>query len=277
VTLAWNVGNVRLASNRMITDGKTGACDINLLPGNHDVMIEGNVIAQADGVGSVNAINFDSTDTRPEITDVTIRNNRIGPVHGGGDAIQAKHTRRLLVEDNEIFGITLPPGSDAHPDVLQSIYGSADMTVQRNFIHDIAAQGVFVQGFRGVNTNVTATHNVVVRVAYPWTAFIFDVANSSITHNTVDGVVRIGATTRGSDVRANIATYGLLTDGDAQVSENYNLSQRFTRVPGGGSIVGRPVFRDAARNDFALAQGSPGKGVVDGLDVGSRFPSFPAP
>jgi hypothetical protein len=268
VNVASGVRGVALVGNRWSAPGNA----LNIEYGAARILIAGNRISQTRSNEAVNLINFNSTDTQPQISDVTIRGNRIGPVASGGDAIQAKHTRNLRVEDNEFSGVRLPPGSDAHPDVLQSIYGSTGLSFKRNFIHDVASQGLFVQAFRGVNTNVTATDNVVVRVAYPWTAFILDIVGSNISHNTVDGVMRIGATSRQSKVQANIATYGLLTDPGAQVAPSSNLAQRFTGERGPGSVQGKPRFRNPRRDDYRLRRRSAGRRRAPGRrDIGSLY------
>ena len=145
--------------------------------------------SQRASVRGPNAINFNSTNTRPAIVAVTIRDNRIGPVAGGGDAIQAKHTCGLVISHNEIFGVRCPAGSSSHPDVFQSIYGATGLTIKDNFIHDIAAQGIF-QRFVGINRNFKAYDNVIARVAYPWVAFSATV--DTITHNTIDGILPRG-------------------------------------------------------------------------------------
>jgi hypothetical protein len=234
------------------------------------VLIEGNRLGHRASVVGANVINFSSTNTRPAIEDVTIRGNVIGPVPGGGDAIQAKNTRGLVVENNEIFGVSRPPGSKAHPDAFQSIYGAADLTLRGNFIHDIAAQGIFLESFRGANTGFVARDNVIVRVAAPWVGFSFAAVGARVEHNTVTTTLAIDRTTRNASIIANIAK-SLYPRPGAQYNENYNLTTRFTRTPGPNSIRGKPTYRSGRRNDFRLKRGSRGsRKAPNGKDIGSR-------
>ena len=188
---------IALVGNRWTTDGRSGGTNLAIEPGVRDVLVAANRISQRASVRGPNAINFNSTNTRPAIVAVTIRDNRIGPVAGGGDAIQAKHTRGLTISHNEIFGVRRPPGSAAHPDVFQSIYGATGLTIKDNFIHNIAAQGIFLQRFKGTNRNFNAHDNVIARVA-AWTAFSANARKATISHNTIDGILRAEAPQSGS-------------------------------------------------------------------------------
>jgi hypothetical protein len=266
---------VAFVGNDWITDGRSGGTSLNLEAGVADVLVQGNLIGQAPDVLGANAINFRSTDTRAPIVDVTIWGNRIGPIAGGGDAIQAKNTKRLLIQSNEIFGLARPSGdSQYHPDAIQSIYGAEDLTLRGNFIHDIAAQGVFIQLYRGANTGFRADHNVVARVASPWIAFAFNSVGAAVQHNTIDGKLTAAGTS--IDLVSNVATYALAPSATAQFTRyDYNVSLRFTRPPGPNSIVGSPTYRDAPRNDFTLSQASLGWGAApDGTDIGSHQTVF---
>jgi hypothetical protein len=236
------------------------------------LLIARNQIAQPVSLRGINAINFNATNQTPAIVAVTIRDNRIGPVPGGGDAIQAKNTRGLRIVGNEIFGVKRPPGTDAHPDAFQSIFGARDLTIEGNFIHDIAAQGIFLQLFQGPNRGFVARDNVIARVAYPFVAFTFSSVGARVTHNTVDGIMRIGSLTRRAQVIANVATFGMLIDAPIG-REDYNLSKNFTTAKGPHSLTGAPQYRNPARNDFALAPGSPGyRAGPDGKNFGSLQP-----
>jgi hypothetical protein len=270
VGLAEGVSRVALVGNKWATDGRSGGSALYLKAGVRYVLVERNRIAQRASVQGVNAIDFDSTNALPAIGPVTIRGNRIGPVPGGDDAIQAKHTRSLRVEDNEFFGVRLPPGSDSHPDVLQSIYGARDLVLRGNFIHDISAQAIAIDDFMGENRNVRIRDNVIARVAYPWVAMSVDGLGGRLSHNTIDATLTLGPGTRGMEVIANIAAYGLLIDPAAEVSENFNLSRRFTRPSGRRSITGRPRYRNPTRDDFRLTRGSRGSRSAPGRrDLGA--------
>jgi hypothetical protein len=275
VTLETGVAQVALVGNDWITDGQTGGTNLSVKAGVREVLVEGNRIGQETGVLGGNGINFSSTDTRAAIEDVTIRGNAIGPMRGGGDAIQAKNTRRLVIEDNEIYGVSRPDGSDAHPDAIQSIYGAVDLVIRRNFIHDIAAQGVFVQEYRGENRNFRAEDNVVARVAYPWQSFAVRANASYIAHNTITGSLRVGGSA--TEVIGNIAKSSLTIENSQLVREDFNLSARFVATRGPNSLLGVPAFVDPAGNDFSLLPDSLGKGAgPDGSDIGSSHTVFPA-
>ena len=231
------------------------------------ILIAANKIAQTARLKSINGINFNSSNTHPAISSVTIRDNRIGPIPGGGDAIQAKHTRHLTIERNIIAHLSRPPGSSAHPDAFQSIYGASHLTIKGNFIHNIAAQGIFVQGFKGANRNVTAEDNVIVRVAKPWVAFGLKASHAKINHNTIDGLLRA----RGPSLRllANVVDSLFLPAPGRR--ERYDLARSFSSKPGGQSIKGEPEFRNPAKNDFRLSPHSPGWRDGPGhTDIGSR-------
>jgi len=276
VELLPGARRVALVGNRWTTDGRSGNTNLSMGAGVRDVLVEGNRIAQRPGTGVATAINFSSTDTSPAIADVTIRGNRIGPIPGGGDAIQAKHTRNLLIEDNEIFGVRRPPGSSAHPDVFQSIYGAEGLTLRRNFVHDIAAQGIFVQRFRGENRRLRIEDNVIARVAPPWVALSFEAQGAKLIHNTVEGLVRgSGASI---EMVGNVAGSLLVPTETAKlVDERYNLAERFAGPPGPSSMLGQPIYRNSTANDYRLAPDSPGTGTAaNGADIGARRADFSA-
>jgi len=280
VELLPGASQVALVGNRWTTDGRSGNTNLSMGPGVRDVLVEGNRIAQRPGAGLANAINFSSTDTLPPIVGVTIRGNRIGPVPGGGDAIQAKHTRRLVIEDNEFFDIKRPPTKPgelaAHSDVFQSIYGAVDLTIRRNFIHDIAAQGIFIQGFRGENPRPVVEDNVLVRFDAPWVPLTVSGTDMRVRRNTVQGTLRTGPGVETGDISGNIAST-VLIEPTASPVEDYNLASRFTRSKGPHSIVGAATFRDPTTNDFRLAPDSPGAGTAaEGADIGARRADFSA-
>lgn len=244
---------------------------INLRAGARKVLLARNRITQRRGAGSANAVNFSSAPDLPPIADVTIRDNRIGPLRGGGDAIQAKHTRRLVVEDNEIFGVRRRSGSKAHPDVFQSLFGAEDLVLRGNFIHDIAAQGIFVQRLRGANRRLRIEDNVIARVAYPWVALSFSARGAQLAHNTLLGATRVGPSSRRAVLVGNIIATLDLPGGAGALRDYRNLVGRSTGRAGHGNIAGGPAFRDARRNDFRLVPGSRGSGQApNGADVGSR-------
>ncbi len=272
VNVDAGVRRVALVRNRFVTNGAEGRSSLNIGAGARGILVAGNQIGQGASVRGANAINFNSTNALPAIVDVTIRDNRIEAVPGGGDAIQAKNTRGLTLDHNDISGVRAPAGTGAHPDAFQSIYGAKDLTIKDNFIHDIAAQGIFLQVFQGENRGFDAHDNVIVRVAYPFVAFSANAAQASITHNTVDGVFRVTALDGKARVLDNIATFGLLSGGRIG-REDYNLAQNFTATKGPHSIAGKPQYRDITRNDYSLAPGSPGyRAGPAGKDLGSRRP-----
>jgi hypothetical protein len=272
IRLLSRTRRVALVGNRWFTDGRSGGTNLVIEAGAEGVLVEGNSIGQRGSVGVANAINFSSTDRLQPIRRVTIRDNRIGPITGGGDAIQAKNTRGLLVEGNEIFGVRRPPRSGAHTDAFQSIYGARGLVLRRNFIHDIKAQAVFLQNFRGANVGFRAEDNVIARVAGPWVELSCNAFSARLIHNTIGGLVRIGGSTRRAVVVANIAGALIYNAGAQTARDEANLAQRFKPRRGRRSILGSPRYRNARRNDFRLGQGSRGVGVAPGgSDVGSRW------
>jgi hypothetical protein len=240
-------------------DFRTSTGAVKIAAGVRRVLIARNRIAQRRGGQSANAINFSSTNKSDVIESVTIRDNRIGPVPTGGDAIQAKHTRGLVIEGNEIFGVRRPRGSKDHPDAFQSIYGAEDLTIRRNFIHDIAAQGIFVERFGGENRRLRVEDNVIARVAYPWVPLSFSARDAKLIHNTVLGLIRTGQSTRRAVLVGNIASKLLVPPGTGVARRDHNL------------VGGQPRFRNTRRNDFRLRRGSPGRHRGPRrTDIGSR-------
>ena len=258
--------NIQAAASRISVVGNH-TTNLNIQWGASHVLVAANRIAQSARLRSINGINFNSTNVHPAISDVTIRDNHIGPIPGGGDAIQAKHTRGLTIQRNIIAHLSRPPASGAHPDAFQSIYGARHLKIVDNFIHNISAQGIFVQDFKGANSVVTARDNVIVRVAKPWVAFGLNASHAKIANNTIDGVLRA----RGPSLRLLANVVGSLLLPAPGRRERYNLAGSFSSKPGTHSVKGEPRFRNAARDDFRLRRGSPGSHAgPGGHDIGSR-------
>jgi hypothetical protein len=273
VNVRGGVSSVGLVRNRIVTDGRSGGTNVNIAAGVRGLLIARNVIAQRSGLVGTSAINFSSTDTLPPIVGVTIRGNRIGPIPGGGDAIQAKNTRNLLIEENDISGLRRGPRCPlCHPDAIQTIFGFSGLTLRRNFIHDNAAQGVALQRYRGVNRNFRASDNVIVRIAYPWSSIGVDADGARVVHNTIGGTLLIGKLTRRTTIVGNISGGLVIEPGAGVIRNERNLASRFAGRRGRGSILGGARFRNPGRNDFRLRKDSLGRNKgVGGADLGSRF------
>jgi hypothetical protein len=136
--------------------------------GSHDIDFEHNAIngGGRTSVGialisidcnAANAPRYSGCTTYPPVSAVTIKGNRLtGPF--GTDAINISHYDGLDIEDNEITKVV---ENGEHADTLQSVFGGANLTFRRNYVHDICGQGFFLKD--GRVSNVVYDDNLVVR------------------------------------------------------------------------------------------------------------------
>jgi hypothetical protein len=135
--------------------------------GDHDILVEhndihdcGNCVEAASVDPTVHDSPCTSCSAQAPISNVTIRGNRI--VDPGTDALYVGNFRNLVVEDNEIVGVT---EDGDHSDCLQSTFGGDGLVFRGNYVHDNRCQGFFIKD--GRVTNVTVEDNVFTKNTKP--------------------------------------------------------------------------------------------------------------
>jgi hypothetical protein len=233
-----------------MVDGSLRA--VSLQAGADSVVLEGNSLTNPNGTG----INFSSDSSRPAVSNVTIRGNRIDGI--AVDAIQAKNFRNLTVEGNEFANVRRPAGSTAHPDVLQTVFGGENLVFRDNYVHDYDAQGFFIAD--GQVTDVVVENNLFEGHEGPMSPVrIADAVDVRFVNNTVRGLTRFSGGSRNVTIKNNlIQTLQKDTSGGLTVAyQDYNLIESGPRS-GAHDIGGTPRFVNSSAGDFDLAAGSPG-------------------
>ena len=240
---------------------------VSLQAGADGVLLEGNSLTNPNGTG----INFSSDSSRPAISNVTIRGNRIDGI--AVDAIQAKNFRNLTVEGNEFANVRRPAGSTAHPDVLQTVFGGENLVFRNNYVHDYDAQGFFIAD--GKVTGVVVENNLLEGHEGPMSPVrIADAVDVRFVNNTVRGLTRFSGGSRNVTIMNNlIQTLQRDTSGGLTVAyQDYNLIQSGPRS-GAHDLGGTPNFVNSSAGDFDLAAGSPGidAGTGSGAPASDRL------
>jgi hypothetical protein len=223
---------------------------IKLAAGSGPVYIAGNRISNPSGYG----MNFSAGAGDAPIVDVTVRGNLFDGI--AVDAIQAKNFRNLVIEGNEFRNVR-PTDPNAHPDVLQTVFGGQNLTFRNNWMHDYEAQGFFIAD--GTVNGVVVENNVIDDSDGPMSPVrIADAVGVSFVNNTVRGLARFSARTRAAVIRNNIfeqleldRSEGLTID-----YEDFNLIESGPRA-GANDRTGPPRFVNEAAGDFELLAGSP--------------------
>jgi len=245
------------AQNVGFTNG-TLAGGIKLAAGAGPVYIAGNRISNPNGYG----MNFSADSNDAPIVDVTVRGNVFDGI--AVDAIQAKMFRNLLIEGNEFKNVRATEAS-AHPDVLQTVFGGQNLVFRGNWMHDYEAQGFFIAD--GTVTGVVVENNLIEDSDGPMSPVrIADAVGVSFVNNTVRGLTRFSAGTRGAVIRNNIIQQ-LDLDRSAGLTvdyEDYNLIESGPRA-GAHDRSGSPRFVSEGSN-YELQPGSPAldAGTSDG-------------
>ena len=231
------------------TNGTLGE-GIKLAAGSGPVLVAGNRISNPDGYG----MNFSADASDAPIVDVTVRRNVFDGI--GVDAIQAKNFRNLLVEGNEFKNVRAGE-SGAHPDVLQTVFGGQGLTFRNNWLHDYEAQGFFIAD--GTVNGVVVENNLIEDSEGPMSPVrIADAIGVSFVNNTVRGLARFSADTRGAVIKNNILELlDLDPSGGLTIDyQDYNLIESGPRT-GDHDRGGAPRFADEEGGDFELLAGSP--------------------
>ena len=225
---------------------------VSLQAGADSVLLEGNALTNPNGTG----INFSSDLSRPAVSNVTIRGNKIDGI--AVDAIQAKHFKNLTVEGNEFANVRRPAGSTAHPDVLQTVFGGENLVFRDNYVHDYDAQGFFIAD--GTVTGVVVENNLFEGHEGPMSPVrIADGVNVRFVNNTVRGLTRFSGGSRNVTIKNNLIQT-LQKDASAGLTvayDDYNLIESGPRS-GAHNLAGAPKFVNSAAGNFDLAAGSPG-------------------
>jgi parallel beta helix pectate lyase-like protein len=225
---------------------------VSLQAGADSVLLEGNTLTNPSGTG----INFSSDSSRPAISNVTIRGNRIDGI--AVDAIQAKNFRNLTVAGNEFANVRRPSGSTAHPDVLQTVFGGENLIFRDNYVHDYDAQGFFIAD--GAVKGVVVENNLIEDSEGPMSPVrIADAIDVSFVNNTVRGLTRFSGGSRNVTIKNNLiqTLQRDASNGLTVAYQNHNLVESGPRT-GPNDIGGTPRFVNPSEGNFDLAAGSPG-------------------
>jgi hypothetical protein len=164
--------------------------------GAHDVLVEdndihdcGNCVEAASVDPAVHGSPCPSCTAQAPIGDLTVRGNRI--VDPGTDALYVGNFRNLVVEDNEIVGVT---ENGDHSDCLQSTFGGDGLVFRGNYVHDNRCQGFFIKDGRVTNVvvedNLFANNTkpcgggVACDPGAPYTFQLYDTIGVAVRHNT---------------------------------------------------------------------------------------------
>jgi hypothetical protein len=258
--------------------------DILLWAGANQVLLEGNVInsrpAGATGGGSgiafasmanvPGAPGYPNVEHRAPISNVTIRNNRFTAI--GTDAIRPANFRNLLIEGNDITGVT---ENGDHNDAIQVVFGGRGLVFRNNYVHDNTGQGFFIKD--GQTHDVVIANNVFAHNRDVFVQIhLFETIGVSIYNNTSwdnggGNLLRDGV--RHAVVRNNVfEQFGIEATDAAAVrattSSDYNL---FGAAPpmltrGAHDQVGRPSFVAAGSGDYRFTSRSAGidSGTAEG-------------
>lgn len=238
-------------SDHVKLTGNTITATVNVRAGAHDLTIEGNTVSSLTG----NAINFSSTATMKEISNVVIRSNRI--TRAVADAMQLKHFRNVVVESNEISGVARVDPAQ-HSDVLQTVFGGVGLIFRNNHAHNNAA-GILLKD--GATSGVVIENNRLVDnsgdgagyAIQVWESSAPRIVNNTVWNNAYGVTMRSGVS--GAVVKNNILQSFSLLDGATAAMENYNLILTGRRT-GAKDLAVAPKF--VATGNYALAAGSPG-------------------
>lgn len=218
-------------------------------------------------------------------TKILIKNSLF--THSPGDGIQSGSS--FTVIDSEFHVTNNGACGPCHTDSIQLYSGQANdgtgTTILRNYIHDGGTDSDGIVQFDGGGHNIVED-NVIAREQLFGMDFGGD-RGSRIVHNTVvmangrtgiDMTSKAGQTSTGYTLKDNVAPSFSLSGSMPAVNTNNMLGSGAS----GSNFTGNPVFVGGSSPttyaDFALASGSPGKGMAsDGLDVGIRVSGSPPP
>jgi hypothetical protein len=263
-----------------ITDSRiTGPGDaVSLGPGTRRIGLDGNDITAPHGDGIV----FNSQSHRPNapnasapatatIEGVTIRRNRIHDINV--DAIRPANFARVLVEDNEIWGLQ---ETGDHSDALQVVMGGRDITFRRNYVHDNTCQGFFIKD--GLVDHAVVEDNLFVRnrltgpspAGFKTAGFaiaVYETTGLELRHNTVwdgDLGVSVGWNVGHATVVGNLFQDMVIDPGTGDPAAHPPIDQHDNLIAGGwnwgahgrGDVKSKPLFRDESAGDYRLTGGA---------------------
>lgn len=132
---------------------------VNLRDRSSDILIEGNEFHDLTQSGGSYAAGYGVRVSSPtvEVFRLTIVGNTFTRL--GNDAMELGGVNGLLVAGNEVSGVDIEAGSDAHADPLFLWAGSRNVVVRNNSFHD-NSQPVYL---RGGTRNVVFENNLVAR------------------------------------------------------------------------------------------------------------------
>jgi Right handed beta helix region len=250
---------------------------VSLGPGTRQIGLDGNDVTAPHGDGIV----FNSQSHRPgapnaqapvlgTIEGVTIRRNRIHDINV--DAIRPANFARVLIEDNEIWGLQ---ETGDHSDALQIVMGGRDITFRRNYVHDNTGQGFFIKD--GLVDRATVEDNLFVRnrltapspAGFKSAGFaiaVYETTDLILRHNTVwdgDLGVSVGWNVGRAQVTGNLFQDMVVDPGTGDPAAHPPIDQHDNLITGGWNwgahgrddVKTRPKFRGSG--DYRLTDGAP--------------------
>ena len=212
----------------------------------------------------------------PTTEDLVIRDNRFEDIQHDAIAVYNGY-RRVLVEGNEISGVSRPAGFPLHSDAMQFMGGDR-LTVRDNIVFD-CNQGILVKD-GSASTGLEVTGNLITRVTGAGLQ-LFNAPGAHVARNTVWDT-RFGTIFRNDgnvEGRTSVHLDGnvldqLIVDATvgATVSEGAGNVFGRGRVYGTHSYRGQPNFMDVAAGDLRILPTEPGAGLPAGQALpGSRL------
>ena len=212
----------------------------------------------------------------PTTEDLVVRGNRFEDIQHDAIAVYNGY-RRVLVEGNEISGVSRPAGFPLHSDAMQFM-GGDHLTVRDNIVFD-CNQGILVKD-GSASTGLEVTGNLITRVTGAGLQ-LFNAPGAHVARNTVwdtrfgtifrnDGNVEGSTSVR---LDGNVLDQ-LIVDGTvgATVSEGVGNVFGRGRAYGTHSYRGTPNFVDVAGGDLRILPAEPGAGMPPGQELpGSRL------
>ena len=212
----------------------------------------------------------------PTTEDLVVRGNRFEDVHHDAIAVYNGY-RRVLVEGNEISGVSRPAGFPLHSDAMQFM-GGDHLTVRDNVVFD-CNQGILIKD-GSASTRLDVTGNLITRVTGAGLQ-IFNAPGAHVARNTVWGT-RFGTIFRNDgnvDGQTSVTLDGnvldqLIVDATVGASVAAGAGNVFGRGRsyGSRSYRGKPNFVDVEAGDLRILAAQPGAGLPPGREVpGSRM------
>jgi Right handed beta helix region len=235
---------------------------VNIRERSSDVRIQGNHFHDLTQSGGSYAAGYGVRTSSPtaEIFRLALVGNTFSRL--GNDAMELGGVDGLLVERNEVSGVAIEPGSDAHADPLFLWAGSRRVVVRGNRFHD-NSQPVYLRGglerVRFENNLVARSENYCMQVGGTGPP-ADDIDGLIMRNNTVWdcglGGILFSAASRNWTLENNIVES--LHAGPPVSSFANHAFNLIGSGAGKRDQEGRPLFVDPENSDYRLEARSPG-------------------